>query len=185
MAKMGKVSLVLEFRTQILTGKLRHYLHLMLGDPLEALKTATPDAFATYLEWRCYESPFEGLHRSTIHAYWKRISACYRLKVTRFGTTDEARSKVKEALGNGGHLVRKFDLDTEVGVKDVMSIDDFLEVLSTLWQASVDQLFLQSEQQRAQLWLFEHIAAYTGSRPGALVERSTPALCFRAYNYSR
>ena len=51
-----------------------------------------------------------------------------------------------------------------------MYIDDFLEMLSNLWCS--DKMYFAREKQRTQLWLFEHIAAYTGSRPGSLVDAS-------------
>jgi Protein of unknown function (DUF3435) len=51
-----------------------------------------------------------------------------------------------------------------------MYIDDFLEVLSCLWRS--DKMYFGMEQQRTQLWFFEHIAGYSGSRPGSLVDAS-------------
>jgi Protein of unknown function (DUF3435) len=51
-----------------------------------------------------------------------------------------------------------------------MYINDFLEVLSCLWRS--DKMYFAMEQQRTQLWFFEHIAGYSGSRPGSLVDAS-------------
>lgn len=51
-----------------------------------------------------------------------------------------------------------------------MYIDDYLEVLSCLWRS--DRMYFAMEEQRIGLWFFEHIAGYSGARPGSLVDAS-------------
>lgn len=69
-----------------------------------------------------------------------------------------------------GYLVKEYGLNLKGKVKPVMYIDDFMEVISTLWCS--DQMYFAIEQQRTLLWLYEHIAAYSGSWPGSLVDGS-------------
>jgi hypothetical protein len=83
-----------------------------------------------------------------------------------------ARNMVKKALENGGYLVRKKGLNVDPKEKQTMNVDDFHDVMATLWQAPMERLYLQVESQREDLWLFEHLAAYTGTRPGALVDNT-------------
>lgn len=98
------------------------------------LANASPETFVLNLEWRCRKSQYENLQRSTVNNYWKTVSTLFKHKVSRLGASDKARTKVNEALQNGRHLVRLFNLDITVHGVDSVSIDDFVELVSTLWR---------------------------------------------------
>lgn len=51
-----------------------------------------------------------------------------------------------------------------------VSIDDFVEFLSNLWRSSMEQFHVSNEQVRSQLWRFDHVAGYTGTRSGAILD---------------
>jgi hypothetical protein len=140
------------------------------GDPLQALKNADPSRFVAYLDWHCDHSRFTKLKRLTVRTWWKRISEIH-LKKLGYSTSELARKAVREALAKGGRLHRRFNLNTEPRPKHKIDREDWLDILSTLWWAPITRLYVRSESERNRLWLFEHLAGYTGSRPGALVHR--------------
>jgi hypothetical protein len=54
----------------------------------------------------------------------------------------------------------------------VVDQNDWLDVFSTLWWASRLWLYVRSETERSLLWLFKHLAGYSGARPGAFFLRA-------------
>jgi hypothetical protein len=147
------------------------------GDPDDALKRIadTPSTILGYLFWRVHVSKFEGLRRSTVRHWWKLLSQLY-LNKFKTPTSSEARKTVSEALRQGGYMIRTCHLNPDSKEKPVVGSDDYYDILFTLHTAPLKQLYMRNERQRFRLWLFEHIAGYTGSRPGALVSRRQDAV---------
>jgi hypothetical protein len=135
------------------------------------------------------ESEFE-LCRSSFRTKWKSLSMLYRREMERsmpdevsriiqsvrssrpptYSAAQTSNHGVCQNLHPQGYLVKKYNLNLIGKAKPVMYIDDFFEVLSCLWRS--DKMYFATEQQRTQLWFFEHIAGYSGSRPGSLVDAS-------------
>lgn len=142
------------------------------GDPLQALREISDPAWPIYLDWRCANSPFEGHCVSTVNGWFKRLCGNYLAKVSRAGASAQARAQVQLALGEGGWLVRKYNLNTEGMDKEVVNFDDFVESISTLFRAPPTTLYFKTEQQRARTWMFELFLGCSGMRPGAFVDNS-------------
>jgi hypothetical protein len=74
------------------------------------------------------------------------------------------------------HLVAKYNLNLQQRENPVMRIDDYYEYLYTLWTNEnmdfASHGAFSPNRQLAQLWLLEHVRAYTGSRIGALVDNA-------------
>lgn len=75
-----------------------------------------------------------------------------------------------------GYLVRKYGLRVQGRDKPVVGVDDFYDMIHTVWMSTRMQYasggHFSPNRQRAQLWLFEHKIAYTGARAGAEVDNS-------------
>jgi hypothetical protein len=140
------------------------------GDSEQALKNVAPPIVLAYLRWRLETSKFLNQRRSTVRCWWKVLSQLHLYKF-RMSTSLEARAAVRETLQSNGFLVIKYGLVVDGKEKPVLGSDDFYDVLFTLHTAPLTVLYMRNERQRNRLWLFEHIAGYTGSRPGALVSR--------------
>lgn len=83
-------------------------------------------------------------------------------------------------LPNGGSLVTKYDLDCTSKEKPTVWADDFYEMMSTIWKSA--DLRFTTERSRALMWMYQHFAAYTGARPGALVEARPKGRRREGYN---
>jgi hypothetical protein len=68
-------------------------------------------------------------------------------------------------------MIKRCRLNIDSKERPVVSSDDFYDLLFTLHTAPLKLLYMRNERQRFVLWLFEHVAGYTGSRPVAPVSR--------------
>ena len=71
-------------------------------------------------------------------------------------------------------MKEKFELVTGQGAKPVMELEDLMAVFEYLWRYDTHKYLL--ERKRVQLACFILIAAFTSSRPGAIVESSASGI---------
>jgi hypothetical protein len=117
-------------------------------------------------------SPFESYCCSTVNSWFLRLSSNYRQKVSRAGVSDQARAQVQRALGEGGWLVRKYNLNREGMEQEVTKLDDFVETISTLFRAPLKTLFFRKEEHRSRTWRFGLFLSCSGMRPGSFMDNS-------------
>jgi hypothetical protein len=85
--------------------------------------------------------------------------------MSRAGVSDQALAQVKKALGEGGWLVRKYNLNREGAEPEVLDFGDFLETISTPVSGSTNDAFLS--KRRASVATLEILALAKLYRPAA------------------
>ncbi|EQL29130.1 hypothetical protein BDFG_08197 [Blastomyces dermatitidis ATCC 26199] len=127
--------------------------------------------FRHYANWRL--SQFNVTKQSTIWVEWKFLRLLYKRV---------AGKKMDEIVGEQvsefilGPLTDEYSLDLSVECKPTLSVEDLLSVLHYHW--CLDTSAVPHERYTVQLPLLMLMAAYTSSRPGALIESG----CVRGSN---
>ncbi|KAF7505049.1 hypothetical protein GJ744_001268 [Endocarpon pusillum] len=149
--------------TKIMERAWSEYCQFRGWDTVTQLATGVPGIYISFFDWYCDQY---AVSRVTIRNYWQSLCRMYRLQ-TDSGMPKATLHEIGEAISAKGSLTKDHQLSVMPKEKPVISVDDFWDMLSCLWQT--DDCPFIIERMRVQFHLYELIAAYTGSRPGALL----------------
>ena len=160
---------------------LRHrYCEVVGIDPHETIIQAVEGRFKNFLHWMCNTYTVKKV--SSVEMYWHTVSQLYikwkgrQMDPVVLNHLYDVRwliclawydSSANDVQFINGSLAEEHDLDDSETEKPLLNVEDFWEVLQCHWVTDTNKF--PGERQRLQLATVLLFAAYTTSRPGALL----------------
>ncbi|KIW36296.1 hypothetical protein, variant 3 [Exophiala oligosperma] len=132
-------------------------------DPKETLGERGTARMENFLHWLL--QTFTIKKTSTVTTYWRQLSQLYIMWTQR--RMDPAVMR-QIFVFIEGPLTEEYGLDNEEVEKPLMEADDFVELIRYHWASDINRF--PNERQRLQLAAILLLAAFTGSRPQALLD---------------
>ncbi|KAJ9609280.1 hypothetical protein H2204_015587 [Knufia peltigerae] len=132
-------------------------------DPQETLRECATARMENFLHWLLRTYTIK--KTSTLTTYWRQLSQLYIMWTQR--RMDPAVMR-QIFVFIEGPLTEEYGLDNEEIEKPLMEADDFVELIRYHWASDIN--WFPNERQRLQLAAILLLAAFTGSRPQALLD---------------
>ncbi|KAI9765002.1 MAG: hypothetical protein M1840_007924 [Geoglossum simile] len=146
-------------------------------DPYDALASCQAQLFQQYLHWILDRGSVQRLN--SLITNWNYIRMLYRDKNGQRDIDPIVGKHITNYIKSS--LKDEYELSTEVRTKPDMSVEDLRFALRHHW--AYDQELYSTERQRVQMSLMLLLCAYTGSRPGAIIESGCARGSNRALRY--
>ncbi|KAI9763324.1 MAG: hypothetical protein M1840_000589 [Geoglossum simile] len=145
-------------------------------DPHHTLEECSVEVLENFLHWTLNNTKIK--KRSSLQTYWRFFGLLYAKQTGR--QMDKLVAKEIQACINS--LTVEHNLGVMDGPKPLLDVNDLLTILRYHWTS--DCRTFSHERLRVQLALILLVAAYTATRPGAIVERpyvkgSNKVLCYK------
>ncbi|KAE8547697.1 hypothetical protein EYB25_009490 [Talaromyces marneffei] len=138
------------------------YCAIFALEPRETLRECQTARIENFLHWVVRTCTIK--KTSTVITYWRQLS---QLHITWWQCRISPQTLKEVFVFIEGPLTKEYDLDNTESEKPLLEAEEFMEVIQYHWAADIN--IFPNERQRVQVAAILLLAAYTGSRPGALL----------------
>ncbi|QKX63180.1 uncharacterized protein TRUGW13939_10349 [Talaromyces rugulosus] len=139
------------------------YCDILQLDPRETLRQCEIARLENFLHWML--KVYNIKKTSAVTTYWRQLS---QLHITWWHFRIEPMIMKQVFVFIQGTLTKEYNLDSSEREPQLLEAEDFVQVIQYLWASDIN--VFPNERQRVQVAAILLLAAFTGSRPGALLQ---------------